>query len=96
MKVQRNLTMLRMYVCVNTSTRVEHQTPINLLCISVGSTIDSLQQKYKLKFGILFDDAAAYIFKDVSVHPHPRKRGRFTMNNSIPSSDQRHTHILGW
>ena len=49
--------------------------------IGVGSTIDALQQKYKRKITVVFDEAASYIFKDVAVTPHPTKRDRYTLNN---------------
>lgn len=66
--------------CVNTGGASD----ANLL--SVGSAIDSLQHKYKRKISIMFDDASAYLFKDVAVQPHPRKRGRFKISDPASSS----------
>ena len=59
--------------CVNTGGAAD----ANL--VSLPSAIDSLQRRYKRKITMIFDDAAAYIFKDLSVEPHPRKRGRFVV-----------------
>ena len=59
--------------CINTGGASED----NL--ISVGSTIDSLQRKYKRKICMVFDDHASYIFKDVCVAPSLTKRRRYTL-----------------
>ena len=48
--------------------------------------IDSLQKKFKRKIAVVFDDAAAYIFKDVDVRPSPQKRGRFSLHKQPKTS----------
>ena len=66
--------------CVNTGGAADADL------LGVGSMIDSLQKKFKRKIAVVFDDAAAYIFKDVDVRPSSRKRGRFSLHKQPKTS----------
>ena len=66
--------------CVNTGGAADADL------LGVGSMIDSLQKKFKRKITVVFDEASAYIFKDVDVRPLPRKRGRFALHQRSSTS----------
>ena len=48
--------------------------------------VDSLQKKFKRKIAVVFDEASAYIFKDVEVRPSRRKKKRFSLHQSHGAS----------
>ena len=57
---------------------------VNLM--SVGSSIDSLQRKYKRKICMVFDDHASCIFKDTYIVPSSTKRCRYKLQTSESSN----------
>ena len=74
--------------CVNTGGASE----VNLM--SVGTTVESLQQKYQRKMCMVFDGGGAYIFKETEVLSSKNYDDRFVISSGHHVSKQQRGHRI--